>query len=415
MFDLDKWQEVFSTLRRNKLRTLMTACGIFWGIFAMVLMLGFGNGLRLGVTRNMDGFVTNSVYVWGQRTSKPYKGLAPGRWVRFKKEDIAAILRQVPQIKALAPRIQLGGWRDGNVVTYGTHQGNFGVMGDYPGVNQVESIVPSRGRLINDLDIARNRKVTVIGAQVARILFGQQNPIGKYVKIRGVHFQVVGVHRSDRPGEEGDRNNNMLMIPFTTFQAAFSAHNDVGWFGMVAHAHVSAEEMERAVREVLYRQHTIHPDDENALGSYNAAKAFNKVQTLFTGVRFFVWFVSMATLFAGVLGVSNIMLISVKERTKEIGVRKALGATPLSVVSLVVQEAAVLTALAGYVGLVVGVLALELTAASLTGEGPLGAPSIDLTTALIAAVVLFVAGLIAGIAPAQHAARIQPVQALRDE
>ncbi len=416
MFDLDRWQEVFATLRTNKLRTAMTACGVFWGVFMLVLMLGFGNGLQQGVAQKMFGFVSNAVYVWGGRTSIPYRGLAERRRVRYTNADTEAI-RSIEGIDALAPRIQLGGWRDGNNMTHGAKTGNFAVMGDYPDLAKIDGILPSEGRFLNDLDLAERRKTAVIGEQVRKVLFDEGEPaLGQYIKIRGIHFRVVGVFTSPQPGEQGDRANSTVHIPFTTFQRAFNAYDQVGWFALGAAPNVDATVIERKVKRVLFSRHAVHPDDEQAIGSFNAAEKFGHVQRLFLGIRFFIWFVSLATLAAGALGVSNIMLISVKERTKEIGVRKALGATPASIVTLVMQEAALLTVLSGYVGLVFGVLMLELAGKALTRlDAPLSSPSIDLTTALWSAGLLAVIGVIAGIAPAGRAASIRPVVALRSE
>lgn len=416
MFDFDKWQEVLHTLKRNKLRTLMTAAGVLWGVFMLVLMLGFGNGLERGVMKNMVGFVSNSVYVWGQRTSKPHRGLAPGRRIRFTMRDIDAIRTQVPGISALAPRNQLGGWRDGNNVTYRSKTGNFGVMGDYPELIEVDAIEVTDGRFLNDADIEQRRKVVVIGEQVKSVLFEEQPPLGKYVKIQGVFFRVVGVQRSALPGQEGDRGNSTLYVPFSTFQLAFNNGERVGWFAVAARPEVSGEQLEASIRRTLAGNHRIHPEDSQAIGSFNAAEKFGRMQRLFSGVRFFIWFVSMATLMAGALGVSNIMLISVKERTREIGVRKALGATPASIVAMVIQESVVLTALAGYMGLFMGVVALEVVASWVgQGSGPLAEPSIDFSVAVISAGVLVALGVAAGVAPARHAARIRPVAALRAE
>lgn len=417
MFDLDKWQEVLHTLRRNKLRTLLTAAGVLWGIFMLVLMLGFGNGLERGVMQNMVGFVSNSVYVWGQRTSKPYEGLAPGRRIRFTTQDIQAIQHSVSGIAALAPRNQLGGWQDGNNVSYGTKTGNFGVMGDYPELIQVDNIEVIEGRFLNQTDMDDKRKVTVIGQHVREVLFGPgRSPIGEYVKIRGVYFRVVGVQRSSLPGQEGERGNSTLYVPFSTFQVVFNNGNRVGWFAVAAHPHVPGPELEAAMRRALSATHRVHPEDKQAFGSYNAAEKFNRVQRMFAGIRAFIWFVSLATLMAGALGVSNIMLISVKERTREIGVRKALGATPAAIVWMVLQETVVLTVLAGYLGLFLGVLTLEAVSTWVAGgSGPLAAPSVDLSVAVIAAAVLLVLGAVAGVAPARQAAKIRPVVALRSE
>lgn len=417
MFDLDKWQEVLHTLRRNKLRTVLTAAGVLWGIFMLVLMLGFGNGLERGVMQNMVGFVSNSVYVWGQRTSKPYQGLGPGRRIRFSTLDIAAIESSVSGISALAPRNQLGGWQEGNNVSFGAKTGNFGVMGDYPELLEVDNIEVLEGRFINRRDMTGQRKVVVIGQHVREVLFEPgQSPVGEYIKIRGVFFRVVGVQRSSLPGQEGERGNSTLYVPFSTFQVVFNNGNRVGWFAVAAHPDVRGEELEAAMRRALSVTHRVHPEDAQAFGSYNAAEKFNRMQRLFAGVKLFIWFVSIATLMAGALGVSNIMLISVKERTREIGVRKTLGATPGAIVWMVLQEAIVLTALAGYLGLFVGVVTLEGVASLVsTDSGPLAAPSIDFNVALIAAGVLIVLGAAAGLAPARHAAQIRPVVALRSE
>ncbi len=417
MFDWDKWQELLSTLRHNKLRTFLTACGVFWGIFMLVLMLGFGNGLREGVTRNMVGFVTNSVFIWGQRTSMPHKGIQPGRWVKLNNGDVEALERQLSGVEAVAPRIQLGGWRDGNVVSRREKVGSFGVMGDVPQFADVQGIVVDTGRFINPLDLAEHRKVAVIGAQVRNVLFSEdEDPIGQTVQIKGVHFRVIGAYTSSRPGQDGERENSTLHIPFSTFQRAFNAKDRVGWFALLAAPGAVAADVERQAREVIRQHHTINPQDEQAIGSYNAGKEYSRVQNLFRGVEFFIWFVSITTLCAGALGVSNIMLVSVKERTREIGVRKALGATPWAITSLVLREALMLTMLAGYVGLFCGVVVLEGARVLMTDlGGPLGAPSIELWAALVACGVLVVTGIVAGIVPARHAARIHPVSALRYE
>lgn len=416
MIDLDSWQEVFATLQKNILRTLMTAWGIFWGTFMLVAMLGFGTGLEHGVQRNMLGFVANNVYAWGQRTSKPHAGLAPGRRVRLDLEDAEAV-RQLEGVVAVAPNIELGGWRDGNNVSYGEKTGNFGVRGEFADAARVGVDRPYLGRYINELDIRERRKVTVIGESVRRILFEDgQSPIGRYLSVRNVLFQVVGVLRSEQPGDAGDRSNSTLLVPFTTFQVAFNTGDRVGSLAIRLAPDVDSTRVESAIRRTLAVRHQVHPDDTNAIGSFNLSKRHERAQSLFRGNRTFVWFVCVATLLAGALGVSNIMLISVKERTKEFGVRKALGATPGSIVRLVLAEASVLTLLAGYLGVVAGVLTLELVARwADAGQGPLGAPSIDLGAALLATVVIGVSGVLAGLGPARHAASIRPVEALRAE
>jgi putative ABC transport system permease protein len=417
VFDLDNWQEVLSTLRKNPLRTVMTAWGVFWGTFMLVLMLGFGNGLEHGVKKNMLGFSPNNVYMWGSRTGKPFKGMPMGRWVKLKLDDMDSIRRSVRDLDALAPRIQLGGWQDGNNVTFGEKTANFGVMGEYPEFAVVEHVNLEDGRFINRLDFDHRRKVAVIGAGVKRILFPDgMDPLGQFIKIKGVHFQVVGVTGSERAGEQGDRDNNTVQIPFSTFQAAFNSGDRVGWFAARAREGAEPDGFDQELRRAIASSQGFDPTDKLALGSFNTATPYGRVQTLFSGIRFFIWFVSIATLLAGALGVSNIMLVSVKERTREFGLRKALGATPSTIVRQVLQESTVLTALAGYLGVVVGVLTLELARRFVgNGQGPLGAPSVDIGAALVATLFLSASGIVAGIAPARHAARIQPVVALRSE
>jgi len=416
MIDLDSWQEVFSTLHKNVLRTSMTAWGVFWGTFMLVAMLGFGNGLEAGVNRNMLGFVANNVYAWGQQTTRAFAGLAPGRRVRLEAADADA-LRQLPGVVAVAPSVELGGWRDGNNVTYQEKTGNFGVRGEAPDLARVSVDRPYHGRFINELDMQLRRKVAVIGDGVRHTLFGDQvDPIGEYVNVRNIHFQVVGVIHSEQPGDEGDRQNSSIFIPLATFEAAFNTGGRVGAMAVRLAPSVDSEHMERSIRDTLAARHRVHPEDPNAVGAFNLSKRHQRAQTMFRGIRAFVWFVCVATLLAGALGVSNIMLISVKERTREFGIRKALGATPGSIIRLVLAEATVLTLLAGYLGVIAGVLGLELTARWVgTGGGPLGAPSIDLGVALVATVVIALCGMLAGVAPARHAARIHPVVALRAE
>lgn len=415
MFDIDKWQEIIATIRKNRLRTFLTACGVFWGMFMLLMMLGFGSGLETGVSQSMRGFATNSVYVWGQRTSMPYKGLQPGRRVSYTNEDTELILRNVDGIKHIAPRLQLGGWRDGNGVVYKDKVGNFGIAGDYPAIRHIQPMQMRKGRFLNQLDLADKRKVAVIGSQVKRILFGRhKNPIGEHIRIKGVYFTVVGLFDPMADGERGVRQASTVFLPFTTFQSAFNQGNRVGWFALTGEANVSGTQLERRVRKVLAKRHKIHPKDRQAIGSFNAEQKFGKIKRLFGGIKALIWFVGVVTLFAGVLGVSNIMLITVKERTKEIGIRKTLGGTPASIMTMIIQEAIVLTAIAGYAGVVISVGVLELFSKVLGSSNEmLRNPQVDFGVAVTAAAILVVAGALAGVMPARHAVKINPVEALR--
>jgi putative ABC transport system permease protein len=262
-----------------------------------------------------------------------------------------------------------------------------------------------------------SRKVVVIGEQARSVLFADENPIGKYVRVKGIHLLIVGELATDKTGDDAERVRSSLFVPFSTFQQAFNQRNRVGWFAVTAKPSASADDLETAIKATLSARHGVNPEDRDAIGSFNLAKQIAKVDGLFAGIRGFVWFVGTLTLLAGVLGVSNILLITVKERTREIGVRKALGATPWSVISMVVGEAVVLTSLSGYVGLVASVGCLELVSKLLENmeNAPLNRPEVDLRVAIGATVILVLSGAVAGIVPARHAAKISPVEALRSE
>ena len=417
MFDWDTWQEIVQTARKNRLRTFLTAAGVFWGMFMLLVMLGFGRGLEVGTKRSMGDFATNAVYIWGQRTSMPYKGLQPGRGIDYTNDDVWAVAAEVEGIAYLAPRNQLGGYSDGNNVSHFTKTGNFQVMGDVPVYQHIQPMVIDKGRWLNDLDIQDNRKVAVIGSLVHEVLFEpDEDPIGQTVSVNGMYFMVVGLFHSAVPGEQGDRQAGTVHVPFSTFQRSFNLGDRVGWFAVAGVPAIPGQTLEDDIRRVLARRHSIHPDDRHAIGSFNSEREFKKITNLFWGINMFVWFVGSATLATGLVGVSNILLIVVRERTKEIGLRRALGATPASIISLVMMEAVVLTSLAGYAGLVSGVAVLEVVAWFVgTDNSYVGPPGVDLSVAATAALVLIVGGAIAGILPARRAVSIKTVDALRAE
>lgn len=417
MLDLDKWKEIWATLRSNRLRTFLTAFGVFWGILMLIAMLGFGSAMQTGSERQMKGMATNLLFVWGQQTTESYDGLPPGRGVRFETKDIS-VLRALSGVEHLAPRISLGGWMNNTTVTGATKSGAFTVMGDFPELSKIIAFEYEAGRFINERDIHESRKVAVIGSSVReQLLPADEDPIGQHLKINGVYFQVVGVTKTLRSGQQGERDANTLFVPFTTMKTAFNIGDRVGFFAMTAKPGTDGPELERQVREALSRRHRIAPWDHLALGSFNMFVMFEEISLVFIMLQLLSWTVGGATLLAGVIGVSNIMLITVKERTKEIGVRKALGASPLSIVSMVMKESVVLTTIAGLGGVAagVGVLAAADAAFSAMPDSPLGPPSVQLGTVLVAIVVLVVSGVLAGIMPASHAASIKPIEALRAE
>lgn len=416
MFDLESWYELAATLTQNRLRTLLTACGVCWGVFMLIVMQGIGAGLERGTEQSLGGSAARSVFVWPERTSMPYRGLQPGRYPRLRDDDIAA-LHRIPGVEHVAPRLRLGRYRDGETVSAGAKSATLPVLGDCPELRYAEPFDLKRGRFLNDRDLHDLRKVAVLGEQARTVLFGDADAIGRYVQVRGVRFQVVGELSSSRSGEEGERVRSAIYLPFSTFQAAFNERGEVGWFALTVHAYASPDAVERAVAQTLKQRHGIHPDDPQAIGSFNAAREADRLSDLFGAIRGFVWLVGTVTLLAGVVGVSNIMLITVKERTRELGLRKALGATPRRVVAMIVQEAVTLTAVSGYVGLIAGVAALELLAFVLSRvpDAPLQSPEVDVRSAVAATAILIVSGALAGVAPARHAAAISPVEALRVE
>jgi putative ABC transport system permease protein len=416
-FDRDNWYEIWAVLRSNKLRTALTAFGVAWGIFMLVVMIGFGTAMQSGTKRNMKGMATNLLFVWGQTTTESYSGMKPGRAVKFRTADIER-LKRLPTVEWLAPRLQLGGWQNNFTVGYGTKVGSYAVFGDYPDFRHIVAFDYEAGRFIDEGDIAENRKVAVIGYKVRDELFPPDvNPIGEYIKISGVYFQVVGITHTLRSGQQGDRDAHTIYVPFTTLKTAFKQGDEVGFFAMTARVGTDGPALEDQVRGELSRAHSVAPTDHLAIGSFNMFVMFGKFQEVFFWLWAISWIVGGMTLLAGVVGVSNIMLIAVKERTKEFGVRKALGATPRSVVMMVLMENIVLTSVAGLVGIALGCGMLYLADFLLAGvtDSPFGPPEVGLGTILQALAVLVGSATIAGLIPAMHAASIKPIEALRTE
>ncbi|MFA6260653.1 MAG: ABC transporter permease [Bacteroidia bacterium] len=415
MFDADRIDEIYQTLSRNKLRTTLTAFGVFWGILMLILMLGLGQGLQNGITQAFSGTATNSFFVWAQTTSMPFKGLPKDRSIEFRNGDIEAIKKFVSEAQVVAPANQLGGYRGENNVVRGTKTAPFTVRGDYPEARAIQTIRLTKGRFINYNDLKELRKVCVIGERVRQILFKpEENPLGEYLQVNGIYFQVVGTYTTDKGDEDAQEQLQTIYTPFTTFQQAFNYGDFVSWFSITSKPNVSASVAEAKVRALLASRHKIHPDDKRAIGSWNMEKEFKKIMGLFNGIRILVWIVGTGTLLAGVIGVSNIMLILVKERTKEIGIRRAIGASPISIMRQVMSESVALTLIAGYLGLVSGILLLEgIQMAIEGGTDMFRNPGVDLQIAFKALGILVGAGLLAGLIPARKAIAIKPVDALR--
>lgn len=420
IFDPDSWKEIFSTLKKNKLRTFFTAFGVFWGIFMLIIMLGSGTGLHNGVSMGMGDMATNSMFMWTQRTSIPYKGLPRGRFFNFKNGDTQALIDNIPEIEHIAPRIR-GFSRNGdNNVIRGERTGSFRIQGDYPAYNIIDPMEMISGRFINDLDIEGYRKNIVIARRVYEEMFDPgEDPIGKYLRINGVWFKVVGLCKSKKNDQQAENENQQIFLPFTTLQRTYNLGDIVGWYSMTAKEDVPVSVVEARAKELLKKRHRIAPEDDRAIGSANVEEEFQKMTNLFRGINVLIWIVGLGTLLAGVVGVSNIMMIIVRERTQEIGIQRAIGATPVAVMAQIITESIFLTAMAGYVGLVAGVGVIELVNYFLmqsgASTGMFTNPTVDFGIAVKALIVLIISGAFAGMIPARRAVRIKPIDALRDE
>ncbi len=422
IFDPDLWQEIFHTLKKNKLRTFMTAFGVFWGIFMLIIMLGSGTGLEHGVTSGMGSFATNSMFVWTQRTSIPYKGFPRGRSFNFRNDDIEALRQNVPEIRYLAPKIR--GWSAGdgsNNVVRNDKAGAFTINGDYPEWNRIDPMEMLQGRFLNQNDIREYRKVAVIGTRVRDVLFDPgEDPVGQYIRLQGIYFLVVGVFKPLNTNINfGGEKEQSIFIPLTTLQRTYNYGDIVGWFSITSKPNVPVSEMEDKVIAFLARRHSVSPADKEAFGHFNLEKEFRQMKGLFSGISGLIWLVGIGTLLAGVIGISNIMLVIVRERTREIGIQRALGATPLHVTTQIVTEAVFLTTLAGYAGLVAGVGLVELINFLLIKFGVdnemFQRPEVDFHVAMVSLLILILSGALAGLIPARRAVRVRPIDALRDE
>lgn len=418
MFDLDRWQEIYQVLRQNKMRTFLTAFGVFWGIFMLVIMTGAGNGLRNGVNDGMKGFATNSVFIYSQPTTLPYKGLPRGRYFSLNNDDVAALRGSIPEVEYIAPRVGSDGGNGDNVIR-GLKGGKFSVMGDVPDWSNIDPVTIVSGRLLNEKDINDSRKVVVIGNRVQEVLFNKgENPVGKYIRIKGIWFQVVGSFKPQNQNINigGDKQLSVF-IPITTMQKAYNFGQNIGFLAITIKKGNSSAKVADKVISILKRRHSVAPADNDAIGHFNLEEIFNQVNSLLSGIDLLVLVVGTGTLLAGVIGISNIMLVIVKERTKEIGIQRAIGAPPLVIMSQIITESIVLTSIAGFIGLSLGVGLLQLISmamASVDG-GMFKNPQVDFNMALSALGILIISGAFAGLIPAMRAIKVRPIDALRYE
>jgi putative ABC transport system permease protein len=414
VFNLDLWQEIAGTVRRNKLRTFLTGLAVAWGIFMLVVLLAAGKGLRNGIEYQFRDDAVNSIWIWPTKTSIPWEGHPIGREIALTNDDFDAIKR-LPGVEHITARVYL--WNEGTVVR-GDKKSAFDIRSVHPDHRFLEKTLVVAGRYLNDRDLDERRKVAVIGDEVRDFLFARgEDPIGQWITIHGLQYRVVGVFQDE--GGEGERRK--IFIPISTAQMAYGGaqggSNRVNQIMLtVGDAGLGASKrLEARILALVAERHHFSPEDKRALRIRNNLQEYGDIQTIFTMLELFVWVVGILTILAGIVGVSNIMLIAVRERTREIGIRKSFGATPGSILSMVTQEALVLTAASGYLGLAAGVGLVELVTRFLPPVEFFRDPQVDLRIAIMATALLVVSGTLAGFFPAWRAARINPIQALRDE
>ena len=419
MFNKDRWSEIIEALNANKVRTFLTAFGVFWGITILVLLLALTNGLRTGVTADFGNFATNSMFMWGQRTSISYKGLPKGRRLEYKLGDVEAIKADMPELKYVSPRNSLGGYNGANNVTRNTKTGAFQIYGDYPEFIKQKPMDILQGRFLSYSDIEAKRKICVIGPDVVKGLYERgENVIGSYIKINGVNFMVVGTFKITNSQGDSEEEANTIFIPFTTFNQAFNYGERVGWMAITAEDNVNITNIKDRVFNIIKTRHNVHPTDDRAIGHRDLAEQFQRINGLFDILTIVGYFVGALILMSGIIGISNIMLIVVKERTKEIGVRRALGATPWTIKGQILQESLILTILSGMVGISFAAGVIWLLNSILDANGPVenfANPSVGMQVVITALIILTGAGLLAGLIPANSATKMKPVDALRIE
>ena len=420
LFSRDSWAEIIEALSSNWFRTVMTAFGVLWGIFILVILLAAGNGLENGIKQGFNGMATNSMFMWAQTASQPYKGLPKGRRYNFKTDDVEAIKQQVPGLRFVSPRNQLGGFRGSNNVVRGLQTGAFNVYGDYPEIIQQQPMDITSGRFINYSDINEKRKVAIIGSGVQSALYEPtEEVIGSYIKINGVNFLVIGTYKKKGNNGDPEEMQKEIYVPFTSFSQAFNMGDIVGWMAITAEDGSSITNLKSQIFDVIKARHTINPNDERAVGNFDLYQEYSKINGLFTALNFVAYFVGILVLLSGIIGISNIMLIVVKERTKEIGIRRALGATPWSIRAQVLLESIFLTIISGMAGIVLASAVLWFVNYQLgkmdTSEMMFINPSVNIGVVFIALTILIVSGLLAGLIPAQNAIKVKPVEALRTE
>ncbi|MDR0347863.1 MAG: ABC transporter permease [Tannerella sp.] len=417
MFDLDRFNEIWVTITRNKVRSLLTGFGVFWGIFMLVVMMGAGTGLQKGILDGIEDFATNSCFMGAGQTSLPYQGFQKGRQWNVHNRDMDILLREIPEIDVLSPLLMQRSMSD-NVV-YGDNSGSYAVRGLNSNYDYIEKQGLTQGRFINELDVLQRRKVCVIGTKVYEELFPSGgSPIGKYIRVNGIYYQVAGVADGVANVSLGGRISESVSIPFTTMQQVLNQGDVVHLLAATAKKGYSAKQIEERMKELLKANNHIDPNDQQAIWGFNMEEQFKMFDYLFIGIAILIWIVGSGTLIAGIVGVSNIMLVTVKERTKEIGVRRALGAKPRIIMSQIMSESLVLTAFAGLLGLSLGVFVLYLADIYWLQDAEntyLKEPMVSFGIAVSSTVILLFCGLLSGAIPTLRALQIKAIDAIREE
>lgn len=410
---MDTYKEIMETLTRNKPRSLLTGFGVFWGVFMLVVLLGGGQGLKELLSNNFQGFATNSALVFAQPTTKPYDGFRKGRQWNMVYQDVERLRAQVPELDVVTPMVSQ--WQ--RIVTAGDKKTTAGVKGLQPAYAKVEEPQIRYGRYINDMDMAQRRKVCVLGKKVYKTLFpGGGDPCGQLVRVDSVYYRVVGVDYAAGEIKVNGGAEESVIVPITLMQETYGLGDAVHLISVTGKPGVVMSDVAPVMRAVIGRAHRVDPTDEKAITVFNTEVMFGMVDSLFTGVNFLIWLVGIGTLLAGAIGVSNIMMVTVRERTTEIGIRRAIGATPRTILGQIVAESILLTAVAGMSGILFAVAILQLLEMANTTDGIVAAHfQVGFWTAVGAVVLLALLGVLAGLAPAVRAMAIKPVDAMRDE
>ena len=405
LFEKDTWQEIYESVRKNKMRTFITVIGVTWGIFLLVTLLGCARGMENSFNRLFGDFATNSVFVWGGSTEKAFHGFQEGRRIRLNLNDVEKIKNEVKGIEFVVPRSR----RNGHLIR-NFQSGDFTVYGDFPALDKVQKKNLILGRFINEADLNNKRKVIVISEEVYKQYFNEkENPIGENIELNQINFTVIGLFKNGNIGMSSD-----IHIPFTTYQQLYNTGQEIGMMMVTGNKESDINQVELDLKLLIKNLHNIHPEDSRALNGFNLGKEFDKMNGFLTGMQFLTWFVGIATLIAGVFAIGNILLITVKERTKEIGIRRAIGATPIMIKRQIILEAVTLALVAGFLGIVGGGLVLMLID-KIWGQGEeavLVNPSVSIPIVLVSVGILAVLGTLIGLIPATKATQVHPIEAL---